>query len=76
MDITSNGTFHSYKLAPKPDVTTLSLRGGQENKYAIYDVRTQTFDGALSIGTVHNTQKSASIIYPSILYANRYIIGK
>lgn len=76
LDLTSNGTTHNYLVSPQPDVTTVSLRGGQENKFGIYDVRTKTVDGALSIATVHIPQKSSGINYPSILYANRYITGK
>ncbi|OXU26388.1 hypothetical protein TSAR_013422 [Trichomalopsis sarcophagae] len=75
VDLTNNGTTRVFKLAPEPSVTSLSFRGGQENKYAIYDVRSKTTEAALSIATVHTVQKSSGINYPSILYANRYIIG-
>jgi phosphatidylinositol glycan class T len=76
IDLTGNETMHTFKLSPEPDVTTMSFRGGQENKYAIYDVRSKTADSALSIATVHKAQKSVGLNFPSILYANRYIIGK
>lgn len=76
VDLSSNGSAHTFKLSPQPDATTLSIRGGQENKFAIYDVRSKTVNDALSIGTLYTLQKTTSLNYPSILYANRYMTGK
>ncbi|KAL7288936.1 hypothetical protein TKK_0016899 [Trichogramma kaykai] len=75
VDTTSNKTYHTFKITPDPDSNILSLRGGQENKYALYNIKLHNTGKPFSIATVHEQQKSLSVIQPSILYANRYITG-
>ncbi|KAJ8683044.1 hypothetical protein QAD02_018836 [Eretmocerus hayati] len=75
VDLTSNGTAHTYRLSPEPEMTLVSLRGGQENKFGVYNVRSSTNFGALSIAVYHISPKSSGVNYPPVLYANRYMIG-
>ncbi|XP_014211904.1 GPI transamidase component PIG-T [Copidosoma floridanum] len=75
VDISSNGSARHFELSPPPNMTTVSLRGGQEDKYAIYNVRTYSADGAFSIAAVHKPTKTSGVNYPTILYAHRYING-
>ncbi|KAL0127943.1 hypothetical protein PUN28_003301 [Cardiocondyla obscurior] len=75
VDISSNKTNQIYELTPLPSEKVLSLRGGQQNEIAIYDIRSHSSKGIFNIAAVHSAPKSNVISYPSILYANRYIIG-
>lgn len=76
VDTSSNGTVHTYRLTPKPSAMITSLRGGQKNLIAVYDIREHVKQGMLNVATVHNPTKTSAINYPSILSANRYIIGE
>lgn len=75
VDISSNDTVHTYELIPPPTMETTSYRGGQKNKIAVYDVRSHSKDGMFTIVSVCKKKTMASVSYPSILYANRYIVG-
>ncbi|XP_032675828.1 GPI transamidase component PIG-T isoform X2 [Odontomachus brunneus] len=75
VDISNNNTNHVYELTPPPSAKILSLRGGQQNKIAVYDIRTHSSKGMFNVAAVHSTPRINSINYPSILFANRYIIG-
>ncbi|XP_020296984.1 GPI transamidase component PIG-T [Pseudomyrmex gracilis] len=74
IDVLGNNTNHVFELTPPPSTKVVSLRGGQQNKIAVYDIRTHSSKGIFNIAAVYST-KTSTIIYPSILYANRYIIG-
>ncbi|KAF7386469.1 hypothetical protein HZH68_013601 [Vespula germanica] len=75
VDISSNKTHHVYKIIPTPTVKLNSLRGGQQNNIAIYDIKSHSIEGMFNIAVKHSTTKTAVVNYPSILHANRYIIG-
>lgn len=75
VDISGNNTNHVYELTPPPSAKVVSLRGGQQNEIAVYDIRAHSSRGIFNIAAVHSVPKSNTIIYSSILYANRYIIG-
>ncbi|XP_024868411.1 GPI transamidase component PIG-T [Temnothorax curvispinosus] len=75
VDISGNNTNHIYELTPPPSAKVVSLRGGQQNEIAVYDIRAHSSRGIFNIAAVHSAPKSNAINYPSILYANRYIIG-
>lgn len=74
VDISSNNTNHIYELTPPPSAKIISLRGGQQSKIAVYDVRNHSSAGIFNIAAKHNVPTN-TLNYPSILYANRYIIG-
>ncbi|XP_072758033.1 GPI transamidase component PIG-T [Anoplolepis gracilipes] len=74
VDISSNNTNHVYELTPPPSTRIISLRGGQQNEIAVYDIRTHSSKGIFNIAAMYNMPIN-TINYPSILYANRYIIG-
>lgn len=76
VDISGNNTNHIYELTPPPSAKIISLRGGQQSEIAVYDIRAHSGKGMFSIAAVHNTPKTNAINYPSILFANRYIIGR
>lgn len=75
VDVSGNNTNHIYELTPSPSAKVISLRGGQQNEIAVYDIRVHSSKGIFNIAAVHSISKSNAINYPSILYANRYIIG-
>jgi len=75
VDISDNNTNHIYELMPSPSTKIVSLRGGQQNEIAVYDIRAHSSKGIFNIAAVHSALKNNAIYYPSILYANRYIIG-
>ena len=75
VDISDNNTNHIYELTPLPSTKVVSLRGGQQNEIAVYDIRAHSSKGIFNIAAVHSAPKNNAIHYPSILYANRYIIG-
>lgn len=75
VDISSNNTNHIYEVIPTSTVKLKSLRGGQQNDIIVYDIRSHFNETMFNIAVKHNTPKTAAVIYPSILYANRYIIG-
>lgn len=75
IDTGTNQTVHTYQLSPPPTATILSLRGGQQDKIAVYDNRVHTSKGIFNIAAVHKKLRTNFINYPSILSANRYIIG-
>ncbi|CAL1680964.1 unnamed protein product [Lasius platythorax] len=74
VDISSNNTNHVYELTPPPSARIISLRGGQQSEIAVYDIRTHSSRGIFNIAAMYNMPTN-TINYPSILYANRYIIG-
>ncbi|KAL6418579.1 hypothetical protein ACFW04_011997 [Cataglyphis niger] len=74
VDISNNNTNHVYELTPLPSAKIISLRGGQQNDIAVYDIRTHSSRGIFNIAAMYNMPTN-TINYPSILYANRYIIG-
>lgn len=75
VDISNNNTNHMYELTPSPSAKILSLRGGQQNEIAVYDIRAHSSKGMFNVAAVHSTPRTNAINYPSILFANRYIIG-
>ncbi|XP_076620311.1 phosphatidylinositol glycan anchor biosynthesis class T isoform X2 [Colletes latitarsis] len=75
VDVSNNNTNEIYSLLPPPSAKITSLRGGQLNEIAVYDIRSHSAKGMFNIGVVHSTGFKASLNYPSILFANRYIIG-
>ncbi|XP_076760887.1 phosphatidylinositol glycan anchor biosynthesis class T isoform X2 [Xylocopa sonorina] len=75
IDISNNNTNQMYKLVPPPSAKIISLRGGQLNEIAVYDIRSHSAKGMFNIGVVHQTTHKASLNYPSILFTNRYVIG-
>ncbi|OAD62487.1 GPI transamidase component PIG-T [Eufriesea mexicana] len=75
IDISSNVTNQIYELVPSPTAKIVSLRGGQLNEIAVYDIRSHSITGIFNIGVVYNTKPTAGLNYPSVLYANRYVIG-
>ncbi|XP_043268250.1 GPI transamidase component PIG-T [Venturia canescens] len=75
IDISGNGSFHTYRLAPEPSSIITSLRGGQKNRFAVYDIRDHAKRGIFNVATIHSPSKTNLITYPSILSANRYVIG-
>ena len=62
-------------MTPEPEKIKNSYRGGQENKFAIYDIKTITNKGGLSLSSFYYFQKNTGLNYPSILHSNRYIVG-
>lgn len=75
IDISNNNTNQIYELVRRPSAKVVSLRGGQMNEIAVYDIRSHSKKKMFNIGVVYNTTYKASLNYPSILYANRYILG-
>lgn len=75
IDVSNNNTNQVYELVPPPSAKIVSLRGGQLNELAIYDIRSHSARGIFNIGVVHRGGQKASLNYPSILFANRYVIG-
>nr|XP_033342210.1 GPI transamidase component PIG-T isoform X1 [Megalopta genalis] len=75
VDVSNNNTNQIYRLTPQPSAKITSLRGGQRNEIAVYDIRAHSAKGIFNIGVTHNAGAKVSLNYPSILYANRYIIG-
>lgn len=75
VDISGNKSINTYQLAPTPSAKIVSLRGGQKDEFAVYDVREQTKKGIFNIAAIHSKPRTSYINYPSILSANRYIIG-
>ncbi|XP_043600015.1 GPI transamidase component PIG-T isoform X1 [Bombus pyrosoma] len=75
IDISNNNTNQVYELIPPPRAKIVSLRGGQLNEIAVYDIRSLSSKGIFNIEVVYNTTRTAGLNYPSILYANRYVIG-
>ncbi|KAK0176504.1 hypothetical protein PV328_000635 [Microctonus aethiopoides] len=75
IDISGNNSINSYQLTPQPSKKVISLRGGQRNEFAVYDSREHTKKGILNIAANVMKPWNNFINYPSILSANRYIIG-
>ncbi|XP_053974232.1 GPI transamidase component PIG-T [Hylaeus anthracinus] len=75
IDVSNNNTNQIYRLLPPPSAKITSFRGGQQNEIAVYDIRSHSTKGMFNIGVAHNTGFKASLNYPSVLFANRYIIG-
>ncbi|XP_003701538.1 phosphatidylinositol glycan anchor biosynthesis class T [Megachile rotundata] len=75
VDVSNNNTNQIYELIPFPSAKIVSYRGGQLNEIAVYDIRTHSVKGMFNIGIVHGTAHKAALNYPSILFANRYVIG-
>jgi phosphatidylinositol glycan class T len=75
IDISDNNTNYVYELTPTPSAKIVSLRGGQRTEIAVYDIKAHSSKGIFNVAAIYNTPKSSVINYPSILYANRYIIG-
>lgn len=75
VDISNNNTNQVYDLLPTPSAKIVSLRGGQSNEIAVYDIRSHSSKGIFNIAVIHNSTNKAALSYPSILFANRYVIG-
>lgn len=75
IDISNNNTNQVYELIPLPSAKIVSLRGGQLNEIAVYDIRSLSPKAIFNIEVVYNTTRTAGLNYPPILYANRYVIG-
>lgn len=75
IDISNNNTNQVYELMPPPSAKIVSLRGGQLNEIAVYDIRSLSSKGIFNIEVLYNTAHTAGLNYPPILYANRYVIG-
>lgn len=75
IDISNNNTNQVYELIPPPSAKVVSLRGGQLNEIAVYDIRSLSLKGIFNIEVLYNTTHTAGLNYTSILYANRYVIG-
>lgn len=75
IDISNNNTNQVYELIPPPSAKIVSLRGGQLNEIAVYDIRSLSSKGIFNIEVLHNTTPTTGLNYPSILHANRYVIG-
>lgn len=75
IDVSNNNTNQVYELVPPPSAKIISLRGGQLNEIAVYDIRSLSSKGIFNIEVLYNTTRTAGLNYPSILYANRYVIG-
>ncbi|XP_015434008.1 PREDICTED: GPI transamidase component PIG-T, partial [Dufourea novaeangliae] len=75
VDISNNNTNQVYRLTPPPSANITSLRGGQVNKIAVYDIRSHSAKRMFNIGVTHKAGTKVGLNYPSIIYANRYIIG-
>lgn len=76
VDVSNNETSHTYQLVPEPSETLVSLRGGQENKIAIYDVRSHSVSGMFNVAIVHTKTKVYGVEVPPVFFANRYIVGE
>ena len=76
MDITTNNTIHTYKLTPEPNAKVSSLRGGQKNLIAVYDIKSYTSKGIFNIANYYNSPNFDTKGFVPILLASRYIIGK
>lgn len=75
IDITTNRTIHSYKLMPEASTKIISLRGGQKNRIAIYDIKSLTSKGMLNIAAHYISSNFDNKGFPPILLATRYING-
>ncbi|XP_071863656.1 phosphatidylinositol glycan anchor biosynthesis class T [Bombus fervidus] len=75
IDISDNNTNQVYELIPTPSAKIVSLRGGQINEIAVYDIRSLSSKGIFNIEVLYSTTRTVGLNYPSILYANRYVIG-
>lgn len=75
VDVTSNNSVHTYELSPVPNIQTKSIRGGHQGVIAVYDIRNQSSKGMFNIAIAYTTPKKGAVDYPSVFYANRYIIG-
>lgn len=76
VDLSTNETGNDYDLIPQPDHKIISSRGGQMSSIGVYEVQNMTKRGIFNIAASHKKPKIGSFNYPSILHANRYIIGK
>ncbi|XP_031832709.1 phosphatidylinositol glycan anchor biosynthesis class T [Nomia melanderi] len=75
VDVSNNNTNQVYRLTPAPSAKITSLRGGQLNEIAVYDIRSYSAQRIFNIEVTHTAGIKVSLNYPSILFANRYIIG-
>lgn len=75
VDLSTNNTNQMYNLVSPASEKVVSLRGGQMNEIAVYDVKSYSSKGMFNIGVTYNGAGKAALNYPSILYANRYVIG-
>ncbi|XP_037938466.1 GPI transamidase component PIG-T [Teleopsis dalmanni] len=66
-----------YSLAPQPDFSVWSLRGGARTNYGVYDIKRIADNNLFNIAWVRNTNQSG-IAMPHLppLYAHRYILGR
>ncbi|XP_043466665.1 GPI transamidase component PIG-T [Leptopilina heterotoma] len=75
VDISTNKTIHSYKLMPEANIKTTSLRGGQKNTFAIYDIKSFTSKGMFNIAAHYTSPNFDNKGFLPILLATRYING-
>ncbi|XP_015516301.2 GPI transamidase component PIG-T [Neodiprion lecontei] len=75
VDVTDNETSETYRLVPEPPETLISLRGGQENRIAVYDIKSLSNAGMFNVAAVHSKAKIYGVEIPPVLFANRYVVG-
>lgn len=61
---------------PEANMRTTSLRGGQKNTFAIYDIKSFTSKGMFNIAAHYTTPNFDNKGFLPILLATRYINGK
>lgn len=76
VDVSNNETSQTYQLLPEPTETVTSLRGGQENRIAVYDVRSHSANGMFNVAAIQSKPKVYGVDIPPVLFANRYVIGE
>ena len=77
IDITNNNLVNESRLQPEPTKLVYSTIGGEERKYASYDINqliAQNEKG-LNIGHYYQTNYVYTSVKPPPLYANRFIKG-
>lgn len=61
---------------PEASTKIISLRGGQKNRIAIYDIKSLTSKGMLNIAAHYISSNFDNKGFPPILLATRYINGE
>lgn len=73
VDISSNETGPVFHLTPNPDSVALSMRGGYQSTFAVYDI--SSTEKLFNINANYRKLSSVPLSYPPPLYVNRYIAG-
>ena len=60
---------------PEPDSKLSSLRGGQQNMIAIYNIRSHASNGMFNIAAFYSSPNFDTKGFVPILLASRYITG-